>query len=191
MTLRITGGEYRGRRIRVPKSADLRPTSDRVRGAIFSILGSIMGPDPLVGGRVLDLFAGTGALGIEALSRGADWVDFVEANGRRAQQLRANLQALGLSDRAKVHTGKVERVVERLDGAYNLVLADPPYTVVDIAELLELLNKKVTLVDESVVVIEHRHDTVIAEVHKRLELVTRRRYGDTSVSIYRAGAIDD
>ena len=190
MTLRITGGEYRGRRLRVPKSPGLRPTSDRVRGAIFSILGSIMGPDALEGGRVLDLFAGTGALGIEALSRGADWVDFVEANGRRAQQLRDNLQALGLSDRAKVHTGKVEVVVDRLGGAYKLVLADPPYAVDDLPELLELLNKKGTLVDESVVVIEHRHDTELAEVHKRLELLTRRRYGDTSVSIYRAGATD-
>lgn len=187
MTLRITGGEYRGRRLKVPKSADLRPTSDRVRGAIFSILGR----DVLEGARVLDLYAGTGALGMEALSRGADWVDFVEANRRRAQQLRINLESLDLSSKAKVHAGKVERVVDGLGGGYDLVLADPPYAVVDLAELLELLNKKGTLCNESVVVIEHRYDTELAEVHKRLELVTRRRYGDTSVSIYRAGAIDD
>lgn len=187
MTLRITGGEYRGRRLKVPKSADLRPTSDRVRGAIFSILG----PDVLEGARVLDLYAGTGALGMEALSRGADWVDFVEANRRRAQQLRINLESLDLSSKAKVHAGKVERVVDGLGGGYDLVLADPPYAVVDLAELLELLNKKGTLCNESVVVIEHRYDTALAEVHKRLELVTRRRYGDTSVSIYRAGAMDD
>jgi len=187
MTLRITGGEYRGRRLRVPNSADLRPTSDRVRGAIFSILG----PDLLEDARVLDLYAGTGALGIEGLSRGAAWADFVEANGRRAQQLRANLQLLELSGSSKVHTGKVETVVDRLDGGYDLVMADPPYSVDDLTELMEILSKKGTLANESVVMIEHRHDTVIAEVHKRLELVTRRRYGDTSVSIYRAGAIDD
>lgn len=187
MTLRITGGEFRGRRLRVQKSADLRPTSDRVRGAIFSIIGR----EAVEGARVLDLYAGTGALGIEALSRGAVWADFVEANGRRAQELRANLQALELSDRSRVHTGKVETVVDRLEGGYDLVIADPPYSLDDLTDLLEILNKKGTLVDESVVVIEHRHDTDIAEVHKRLELVTRRRYGDTSVSIYRAGAMDD
>ena len=186
MTLRITGGEHRGRRLRVSKSADLRPTSDRVRGAIFSILG----PDLLKGVRVLDLYAGTGALGIEALSRGADWADFVEANGRRAQQLRDNLESLGLSGRAKVYTGKVEAVMEGLPGGYGLVLADPPYAVDNLTQLQELLNREGTLCDESVVVIEHRHDTELAEVHKRLKLVTRRRYGDTSVSIYGAGAMD-
>lgn len=187
MTLRITGGEYRGRLLRVPKSADLRPTSDRVRGAIFSILGL----EALEDVKVLDLYAGTGALGIEALSRGANWVDFVEANSKRAQQLRANLRILEPSRHAKVYTGKVESVVDGLEGGYGLVFADPPYAQGNLAELLELLCKKGTLCDESVVVIEHRHDTVLAEVHKKLELVTRRRYGDTSVSIYRAGAMDD
>ncbi len=183
MVLRITGGVYRGRRLRSPKSAGLRPTSDRVRGAIFSILGQGFAE----GARILDLYAGTGALGLEALSRGAVWIDFVEANARRSQQIRANLRELASDEQGRVYTGKVETILESLSGGYDLVLADPPYDMDKFDSFLGLLGKGDLLSDECVVVVEHRYDTELTEDYGKLVLMTRRRYGDTSVSIYRAG----
>ena len=187
MTLRITGGEHRGRRLKTARSRDLRPTSDRVRSAIFSILGA----EAVEGARALDLYAGTGALGIEALSRGAEYVDFVEANGRRSRELLDSLKALGLADKATVHTGQVERVLGSLGGGYRLVFADPPYALDPWESLMAALNANGLLEEECVVVLEHGRDTEPIDAYGRLELVTRRRYGDTSISIYRAGATDD
>ena len=100
MSTRITGGSERGRRLRSTKGAGLRPTSERVRAAIFSTIGH----DAVDGTRVLDLYAGTGALGIEALSRGAAWADFVEVDTRRCQDIRETLRQMGLAGRA-MYTG--------------------------------------------------------------------------------------
>ena len=182
MTLRITGGEHRGRRFSLPRGSDLRPTSDRVRGAIFSILGV----DAVQGARVLDLYAGSGALGLEALSRGAASVDFVEANARRRSHIRDALSTLGLSDRARVHNGRVERIVGSLDGGYGLVFADPPYALDDWQKVMTALNRPGMLDDEGLVVAEHRQSSAMADEYGRLLLLTRRRYGDTAISIYEA-----
>ena len=142
MTLRITGGEHRGRRFSLPRGSDLRPTSDRVRGAIFSILGSILGVDAVQGARALDLYAGSGALGLETLSRGAAWVDFVEANVRRCRLISDALATLGVSERGKVHNGRVERLLGTLEGGYSLVFADPPYALDDWQVVMEALNRQ-------------------------------------------------
>jgi 16S rRNA (guanine(966)-N(2))-methyltransferase RsmD len=183
MSLRITGGELRGRRLRSSDGAGLRPTSDRVRAAIFSILGR----EAVEGVRVLDLYAGTGALGIEALSRGAAWADFVEANARRCQQLRESLRELGLSDRiGGVYQARVERILDSLPGGYGLAFADPPYDMDVWEDLMGRLGADGLIADKGVVVAEHRHSTVLAESYGRLAQVTSRRYGDTAVSIYRA-----
>ena len=180
MTLRITGGEHRGRRFSLPRGPDLRPTSDRVRGAVFSILGV----EAVKGARALDLYAGSGALGLEALSRGAARVDFVEANRRRCARIREVLTALGLSERGSVHNGRVERVLETLEGEYGLAFADPPYALNDWDWLMQALNRPGFLGDRGVVVAEHRHSTALADEYGRLFLTTRRRYGDTAISIY-------
>ena len=186
MTLRITGGEHRGRRFRLPRGSDLRPTSDRVRSAIFSILGA----DAVQGARTLDLYAGSGALGLEALSRGAGSVDFVEANARRCGHIREALAILGLSESGRVHNGRVERMLESLEGRYGLVFADPPYALNDWDGLMQSLNRPEMLGEDGVVVAEHRHSTEMAEEYGRLTLLTRRRYGDTAISVYEAGGID-
>ena len=187
MTLRITGGEHRGRRFSLPRGSDLRPTSDRVRGAIFSILGV----DAVQGARVLDLYAGSGALGLEALSRGAASVDFVEANGRRCSHIRAALETLGLGEQGRVRNDSVERIVESLDnGGYSLVFADPPYELDNWQRVMRGLNRPGILDDSGVVVAEHRHSSEMAEGYGRLSLLTRRRYGDTAISIYVVGEID-
>lgn len=182
MTLRITGGEHRGRRFRLPRGSDLRPTSDRVRGAVFSILGS----DAVQGVRALDLYAGSGALGLEALSRGAESVDFVEANARRGRHIRQALAMLGLSEKGNVRSGRVERLLESLEGEYGLVFADPPYALDDWDALMQALNRQGMLSEGGLVVVEHRRSTNMAEEYGKLTLLTRRRYGDTDISIYEA-----
>lgn len=181
MTVRITGGVHRGRRLRLPRSTNLRPTSDRVRSAVFSILGA----DSLQDTLALDLYAGSGVLGLEALSRGAAGAVFVEADARRCRHIRDALEALGLADRVSVHNGRVERVLGTLTtGGFGVAFADPPYALTDWQPLMGLLNRAGLLAEGAVVVAEHRHDTGLADEYGGLALLTRRRYGDTTISIY-------
>ena len=112
LNVRITGGALRGRTLRAPRVTGLRPTADVVRAAIFAILG----PEIVEGARVLDLYAGTGAMGIEALSRRAAWADFVEANGRLARGLRDNLRRLSVEERSRVYGARVEATLAHLPG---------------------------------------------------------------------------
>ena len=120
--LRITGGELGGRRIRVPRG-DVRPTTERVREAIFSILGDV------AGARVLDLFCGSGALAIEALSRGAAEATLVDT---RPATARRNLEALGLAERARTVRSDAARFLRRAEASsFDLVLCDPPYRLAD------------------------------------------------------------
>lgn len=184
MTVRITGGVHRGRRLRLPRSANLRPTSDRVRSAVFSILGA----DRLRDAPVLDLYAGSGVLGLEALSRGAAGAVFVESDARRCRHIRDALEALGLADRGSVHNGRVERALGTLTTeGFGVVFADPPYALTDWRPLMRLLNRAGLLAEGAVVAAEHRHDTGLADEYGGLALLTRRRYGDTAISIYEKG----
>lgn len=134
--MRIVAGRARGRRLAVPPGGT-RPTSDRVREAMFSALEAALGP--LDGLRVLDLYAGTGALGLEALSRGAASAVLVESDRRASQVLRSNIDAVGLPG-AEVVAGRVEQVVQQpaAGTAFDLVLADPPYDLAsaDLAAVL-------------------------------------------------------
>lgn len=122
---RIIAGTYGGRRLTVPADARVRPTADRVREAWMSILG-----DRIPGARVLDLFAGSGALGLEMLSRGAAHATFVEVAAASLVALRANIDALSAGDRVTVRRGDAMRFIERLGPeAYDIVVADPPFSV--------------------------------------------------------------
>jgi 16S rRNA (guanine966-N2)-methyltransferase len=122
---RIISGEFGGRRLTLPADSRMRPTADRVREAWMSILG-----ERLVGASVLDLFAGSAALGLEALSRGAERATFVELAPASLAAIRANVDALGVKDRVTIHRGDAMRFIERLDGgAFDLALADPPYSI--------------------------------------------------------------
>jgi 16S rRNA (guanine966-N2)-methyltransferase len=132
--VRVVAGELRGRRIQGPPDERARPTSDRVRQAIFNALDS---RGAVEGATVLDLFAGTGALGIEALSRGATHVTFVERDRTMAGILRANLDALGLLGRSTVRVQPAQRLLaEARDGPFDLALLDPPYAFAGWDELL-------------------------------------------------------
>jgi 16S rRNA (guanine966-N2)-methyltransferase len=173
--LRITGGELRGRRLRVPKG-DVRPTTERVREAVFSILGD------LAGARVLDLFCGSGALGFEALSRGAAEATLVDTDPRTA---RDNLRQLGLADRASTVRADAVRFLRRADQAsYDLVLCDPPYRLADrlAADLDPLIRG--ALAESGRAMIESSPDNPL---QIELPLLTERTYGDTLIRVHGTG----
>ena len=130
--MRVVAGELRGRRIEAPRSDATRPTTDKVREAVFNALGSL---DVVDGARVLDLFAGTGAMGIEALSRGAAHCTFVESDRAALEVLRANLRSLGLESRATVVASDAVRAASSVAGI-DLLVADPPYGFTDWSALL-------------------------------------------------------
>jgi 16S rRNA (guanine966-N2)-methyltransferase len=143
------------------------------------------------GARVLDLFAGTGALGIEALSRGAVRADFVEADARLGRQLREALAELSLDGRTKVYPMRVEKAWRSLSGPYDLVFADPPYNMDAWESLMGHLGTGSLMRDGGIAVIEYRHGASVMEEYGGLVETARRRYGDTAISIFRAGAISD
>ena len=179
--MRVVAGEAKGRRIGSLKRLGARPTTQRVRTALFSILESF----GMEGKRVVDLYAGTGTLGIEALSRGAGHADFVEVNSRRCALLRDNLNSLGYSDRASVHCMKVEKAVKTLGKSYDFVLMDPPYTIGPVHDVLDEVGALAR--EGAVVVAGHSSRHTLEPKYNRLELMQERRYGDTVCSIYREG----
>ena len=179
--MRVTGGIARGRRLKRPP-AGVRPTSDLVRSAIFDALEA-QGVDS---SRVLDLYAGSGALGIEALSRGGEWCEFVERDRTTAALIQENLAVTGLQERGRVHRVTVERATGRLDGPYSLLLADPPYDDDGAVSALESVASSRLLAPQATLVFEHSRRRAAPEALGPLRLSWSRRYGDTQVSIYRS-----
>ncbi len=176
--MRIVAGTARGRRLEAPPGDATRPTSDKVRGAVFNVLGQFF-----EGGRVLDLYAGTGALALEALSRGCSEAICVESSAEAAAILARNAAACGVADRVKVVRRRVEDAVPTLpDGAFDLAFVDPPYAGGPEAAL-HLLDR--VLVAGGTVVAEHDRDAPPPDRVGALVVVDRRRYGDTGISIYR------
>jgi 16S rRNA (guanine966-N2)-methyltransferase len=170
--VRIVAGRFGGRRLILPRDLRVRPTADRVREAWMSIVA----PE-LPGARVADLFAGSGALGLEALSRGAASADFVELAPGSLEALRANVAALGLGGVASVHRGDALRFAEQLaPGAYDLVFADPPYST-DAAERIAALFRRTPFA--RILSVEHRADLALPGDDTR-------RYGDTALTFFRA-----
>jgi len=152
---RVIAGEAGGRRLAVPAGRDTRPTSDRAREGLFATISSIVGP--LAGARVLDLYAGSGAVGLEALSRGAEHVLLVEHDARAARVIRQNVEAIGLPG-AELAADRVERVLARGPGQdrYDVVFADPPYALADaaVSRVLSLLAEQGWLAPGALVIVE-------------------------------------
>ena len=180
--VRIVGGELRGRRLQVPDRG-VRPTSERVREAVFDILGDAA----LRGARVLDLYAGTGAFGIEALSRGAATAEFVEGSRAVAVALVRNLKRLALGDRARVVEADLSRgtLPRGLEGPWGLVFLDPPYEGDAAARWLAALETLAWPAGGGLIVLERRRGDLALPAG--LALLTERRYGDTVIGIYHAG----
>ncbi len=179
--MRIIAGEFRGRRLAAVKGR-IRPTSDRVREAIFNILGPAV-----VEARVLDLFAGTGALSLEALSRGAREAVLVEDQKAALGVLRRNLETLGLESRTQVMPLPVAGALRKLAAQgkhFTLVFLDPPYGRGLAQETLEALQGSGLLLPEARIVAEHSQREPLPDEIGRLRLSQSRRYGDTQVAFY-------
>ena len=166
--IRIIAGEFKGRRLKTPAGGKVRPTADRVREAWFSILQR-----DIRGARVLDLFAGSGALGLEALSRGAASVEFVEVHRTSLAALQANVAALKVGDRAAIRRMDALKFAEGLrPGQYDVAFADPPYAAAAPARLVALFRASPFA---RILSIEHASDQPIPGDDTR-------RYGDTAVT---------
>jgi len=181
--MRVTAGAERGRKLRAPRGATTRPTGAKVREAIFNILG------PLSPDAVLDLYAGTGSLGIEALSRGASRATFVERDGRALSALHRNLREFDLAGRARVMDGSVTAALHRLSDEkaekFTCVFVDPPYAAGEVEPVLALLSGGQLLDCGAVVIVEHDRRHLPPEQAGALGMVDRRFYGDTGLSFYR------
>lgn len=190
--MRITGGTLRSRSLRAPRGTATRPTTDRVREALFGILGSA---GSLEGANVADLYAGTGALGIEAISRGARKATLVESARPALAVLRENVASLGVGDRARVVAGQVGTgaCAARLasEGPFDLVLADPPWADVDsgeVATALASLAAAGALAPGATLVLEHASRSPAPEI-VGLAREDTRRYGDTALTFYKIGIL--
>lgn len=176
--MRIVAGTARGRRLIAPRGLATRPTGDKVRAAVMDLLGQFF-----EGGRVLDLYAGSGAMALEALSRGCQRATCVESDRAAAEALVRNASACGLAGRVEVRREPVEAALRRLPrAAFDLVFLDPPYAEGPDRALAAL---EPLLARGAVAVAEHDRRRPPADRHGRLALADRRAYGGTGISIYR------
>lgn len=194
--MRVIAGNSRGRPLQAPRSAKVRPTADLVKGAIFSMLEAEaykrgFSPTEELGfaaagawPRVLDLYAGSGALAIEALSRGARSADLVEPDTDARRIIAVNLARTALEDRARVHALTAERAVERLQGPFDLALLDPPYADLAIARLLHRLAEARLLDREAVIVLEHSWTLPPPPSLPGFRLTRQKHHGGTCISMY-------
>jgi 16S rRNA (guanine(966)-N(2))-methyltransferase RsmD len=180
--VRVIAGQYRGRRLIAPRGQSVRPTSDFVREALFDILHDVEGL------AALDLFAGTGAIGIEALSRGARAVVLVERSRSALSVLRRNLEAIGVEDeRARVmalDVGAALGALRRAGASFGLVFADPPYAVAGRALPEVLAGIGPILEAEARIVLEHGFDLEPPVAPAGLRFLRSKRYGETVLSFY-------
>jgi 16S rRNA (guanine(966)-N(2))-methyltransferase RsmD len=181
MSLRIIAGSAKGQRIETPPGSDLRPTTDRVREALFSIL-----QPRLEGAAFLDLFAGTGLNGFEALSRGAGRVTFIEADPKAAAQLRATSDRLGFGARATIYGSRLPQALAQLrDGPFDIVYLDPPYHVGLYEPVLQALAAQELLAPEGVIVCEHHpKSAVLPQAIGPWKQSRLARYGSSALAFF-------
>ena len=181
--LRVIAGTAKGHRLKVAKGNITRPATDLVRGAIFSILETRAEDWSLV----LDLFAGSGARGIEALSRGAGWVDFVERAPRCCAIIKQNLEKTRLADRAHIYCCSVSKALSFLDKEYSIILIDPPYADDSVGDIVMQLANSKLVGTKTVVVVTHSPRRHLAPAYATLNLVKEYRHGDSCIAVYRKG----
>ena len=178
--VRVIAGKAKGHRLKAPKGTITRPATDLVRGAILSILESTASDWT----QVLDLFAGSGALGIEALSRGADWVDFVERVPRCCDIIRQNLEKTKLAAQAHIYCCRVAKAISFLDKEYSIILMDPPYSDSSIGSLVTQLADSRLVGTNTIVVVTHSPHLPLSSTYGALGLSKERRHGDSCIAVY-------
>ncbi len=184
--MRVISGSARGRRLKGPPSHDTRPMADKIKGALFNALASLnVQPE-----RVLDLYAGTGSIGIEALSRGASWADFVDKGREPARVIRENLTTTGFADRSRVQQmGVGQYIATARTEPYDFIILDPPYADPDILQTLESIGDSRLVESGTIVVIGHWPRLDMPDRLGRLECLRNRCHGDSCFSIYEV--VDD
>jgi 16S rRNA (guanine966-N2)-methyltransferase len=178
--MRVIAGKAKGHRIKAPRRTATRPATDLVRGAIFSILESTTSN----WSRVLDLFSGSGALGIEALSRGAGWVDFVEHEPRCCGIIKENLEKTKLAAQAHVYCCSVAKAISFLKDEYSIILMDPPYSDSSIGNLVQQLATSKLVGAETTVVVTHSPHLPLDSTYVPLQAIKERRHGDSCITLY-------
>ena len=191
--MRVIAGERRGFQLKGPAGKFTRPMADRVREALFSTLASL-GAEPV---RVLDLYAGTGGIGIEALSRGAESADFVERNAAAAAVVRANLAHTRYTDVTRVFQEPVSTFLARAERSqteiapYDLIFMDPPYADPELVAMLERVGRSALVESDAMLVIGHSPRVTLPQHAGRLRRLRERCYGDSCFSIYVHAPLDE
>lgn len=184
--MRVITGRAKGHRLKAPKGLGTRPMLDRVKESLFSVLEGY----GRIRGRVLDLYAGTGSLGIEFLSRGASAADFVEQSAHVCAIIRENLRHTRLDELGRVHNTPVERflLANRGVGHYDYIMMDPPYADPAIERTVNLVSELGLGHDGSLLIVGHSPRVVLADTYPGLFRIKFRRLGDSCFSIYEHGA---
>ena len=184
--MRVISGSARGRRLKGPPSHDTRPMADKIKGALYNALASLdVQPE-----RVLDLYAGTGSIGIEALSRGASWADFVDKGRDQVRVIRENIKTTGFAERSRVHqVGVGQYLATATTAPYDFIILDPPYADPDILQTLESIGDSRLVESGTIVVIGHWPRLDMPDRVGRLECLRNRCHGDSCFSIYEV--VDD
>lgn len=180
--MRVITGSAKGHKLKAPKGMGTRPMLDRVKEALFGVLEGYHA----IHGRVLDLYAGTGSLGIECLSRGAAWADFVEQKAHVCGIIRENLEHTKLNGRAQVFCMPVGRYLQtvRPPEKYAIIVMDPPYADPAIEDTIRSVSGAGILADESILIVGHSPRVELADTYEGLERIKFRRLGDSCFSIY-------
>lgn len=175
--MRIIAGTARGRRIDAPQGDNTRPTHDRVREAVFSMIGPYFD-----GGRALDLFAGSGSLGLEAISRGVEECIFCDADRRAIAVIQNNIKTLGMQKQSRVHCVKFQQALETVSGKFDLIFLDPPYDLGYMEPVLQKIMERDLLSDDGIVFCEIRAGAAF-EAPAGLSEVKHKKYGMAEVII--------
>ncbi|TYR82614.1 16S rRNA (guanine(966)-N(2))-methyltransferase RsmD [Priestia megaterium] len=180
--MRVVAGTHKGHSLKAVPGFTTRPTTDKVKEAIFNMIGPFF-----EGGVALDLFGGSGGLGIEALSRGIDKVIFVDRDGKAIQTIKSNLQSCNFQDQAEVYRNDAERALKALkkrELMLDLILLDPPYKEQKLKALIETISTEKLLSEKGIIVAEHSHDVKLDNEIGELQKIKSEAYGIIGVSIY-------
>jgi 16S rRNA (guanine966-N2)-methyltransferase len=178
--MRVIAGSAKGHHLKGPERKTTRPATDLVRGAIFAMLEGLADD----WSQVLDMYSGTGAMGIEALSRGAGWADFVDRQRRCCDIIKFNLESTKLADRARVYGIEAEKAINLLDKQYDIIIMDPPYRNEQIGEIITKVANSKLVGPKTIVVVTHSVHLTLEASYPPLSLIKERRHGDSVIALY-------
>lgn len=184
--MRVVSGELKGRILKAVPGTSTRPTTDKVKESLFNMIGPYFS-----GGLGLDLFAGSGGLGIEALSRGLEKVIFVDREGKAIHIINENLKSCDLEDRAEVYRNDAVRAlkaIQKREITFNYIFLDPPYKKQQLVKLLEMIEKEKLVHEDGVIVCEHASDIQLPEGIGALKQVRNEKYGIIGITLYKLDA---